>query len=215
MKLIICLPGNNFSGNWLDSFLAFYNWCIKNKITVMISRRESCNIYYVRNMCLGGDSTKGEDQKPFQDSIDYDYMLWVDSDNVFTTNDFIKLYQLNKEIASGLYLTQNGKNFATVKDWDEEFYKKHGAFEFLTLEKIKDKKQPFVVDYTGFGFILIKRGVFEKLQYPWFRPIWKKFGNINEFTMEDVSFCHLVRELGMKVWVHPEVIVKHEKKFLI
>lgn len=215
MKLIICLPGNNFSGNWLDSFLAFYNWCIKNKITVMISRRESCNIYYVRNMCLGGDSTKGEGQKPFQGSIDYDYMLWVDSDNVFTTNDFIKLYQLNKEIASGLYLTQNGKNFATVKDWDEEFYKKHGAFEFLTPEKIKDKKQPFVVDYTGFGFILIKRGVFEKLQYPWFRPIWKKFGNINEFTMEDVSFCHLVRELGMKVWVHPEVIVKHEKKFLI
>ena len=215
MKLIICLPGNNFSGNWLDSFLAFYNWCIKNKITVMISRRESCNIYYVRNMCLGGDSTKGESQKPFQGSIDYDYMLWVDSDNVFTTNDFIKLYQLNKEIASGLYLTQNGKNFATVKDWDEEFYKKHGAFEFLTPEKIKDKKQPFVVDYTGFGFILIKRGVFEKLQYPWFRPIWKKFGNINEFTMEDVSFCHLVRELGMKVWVHPEVIVKHEKKFLI
>jgi len=215
MKLIICLPGNNFSGNWLDSFLAFYNWCIKNKITAMISRRESCNIYYVRNMCLGGDSTKGEDQKPFQGSIDYDYMLWVDSDNVFTTNDFIKLYQLNKEIASGLYLTQNGKNFATVKDWNEEFYKKHGAFEFLTPEKIKDKKQPFVVDYTGFGFILIKRGVFEKLQYPWFRPIWKKFGNINEFTMEDVSFCHLVRELGMKVWVHPEVIVKHEKKFLI
>ena len=215
MKLIICLPGNNFSGNWLDSFLAFYNWCIKNKITVMISRRESCNIYYVRNMCLGGDSTKGESQKPFQGSIDYDYMLWVDSDNVFTTNDFIKLYQLNKEIASGLYLTQNGKNFATVKDWDEEFYKKHGAFEFLTPENIKNNKEPFVVDYTGFGFILIKRGVFEKLQYPWFRPIWKKFGNINEFTMEDVSFCHLVRELGMKVWVHPEVIVKHEKKFLI
>ena len=215
MKLIICLPGNNFSGNWLDSFLAFYNWCIKNKITVMISRRESCNIYYVRNMCLGGDSTKGESQKPFQGSIDYDYMLWVDSDNVFTTNDFIKLYQLKKEIASGLYLTQNGKNFATVKDWDEEFYKKHGAFEFLTPENIKNNKEPFVVDYTGFGFILIKRGVFEKLQYPWFRPIWKKFGNINEFTMEDVSFCHLVRELGMKVWVHPEVIVKHEKKFLI
>lgn len=215
MKLIICLPGNNFSGNWLDSFLAFYNWCIKNKITVMISRRESCNIYYVRNMCLGGDSTKGESQKPFQGSIDYDYMLWVDSDNVFSIEDFLKLYNLNKEIASGLYLTQNGKNFATVKDWDEEFYKKHGAFEFLTLENVKNNKEPFVVDYTGFGFILIKRGVFEKLQYPWFRPIWKKFGNINEFTMEDVSFCHLVRELGMKVWVHPEVIVKHEKKFLI
>jgi len=209
------LPGNNFSGNWLDSFLVFYNWCIKSKITVMLSRRESCNIYYVRNMCLNADSTKGENQKPFQGAIDYDYILWIDSDNVFSIEDFLKLYNLKKEIASGLYLTQNGKHFATVKDWNEEFYKQNGSFEFLTPEKIKGKKEPFVVDYTGFGFILIKKGVFEKLQYPWFRPIWKKFGDINEFTMEDVSFCHLVRELGMKVWVHPEVIVKHEKKFLI
>lgn len=215
MKLIICLPGNNFSGRWLDSFLDFYGWCIANKINVMISRRESCNIYYVRNMCLGADSTKGKDQKPFQGKIDYDYMLWIDSDNVFTINDFIRLYQLKKDIASGLYLTQDNKHFATVKDWDEEFYKKHGAFEFLTPEKIKEEKAPFVVDYTGFGFILIKKGVFEKLQYPWFRPLWKNFGDVSEFTMEDVSFCHLVRELGFKVWIHPEVIVKHEKKFLI
>jgi len=214
MKLIICLPGNNFSGNWLDSFLVFYNWCIQNKIMVMFSRRESCNIYYVRNMCLGADSTKGETQKPFQGKIDYDYLLWIDSDNIFTIEDFLKLYNLNKEIASGLYLTQNGANYATVENWDEEFYKKYGAFEFLTPEKVKGRR-PFVVDYTGFGFILIKKGVFEKLEYPWFRPLWKKFGEINEFTMEDVSFCHLVRELGINVWVHPEVVVKHEKKFLI
>jgi len=166
-------------------------------------------------MCLGGDSTKGEDQKPFQGSVDYDYMLWVDSDNIFTPQDFLKLYNLKKEIASGLYLTQDAKNFATVKNWDEKFFEKNGYFEFLTAESLKQYKQPFIVDYTGFGFILIKKGVFEKLKYPWFRPVWKKFGNVTEFTMEDVSFCHLVKEHGINVWVHPEVVVKHEKKFLI
>ena len=215
MRLIICLPGNNFSGQWLDSFIPFYNWCIQNKITPILSRRESCNIYYVRNMCLGGDSNAGENQKPWQGKVDYDYMLWIDSDNIFSIDNFVKLYNMQKEIASGLYLMQDGKHYATVKDWNEDHFKKHGSFEFLTPSKLKEYKQPFVVDYTGFGFILIKKGVFEKLKYPWFRPMWKQFGNVTEFTMEDVSFCHLIKEQGINVWVHPEVIVKHEKKVLL
>lgn len=215
MKLIICLPGNNFSGQWLDNFIEFYNWCIQHKITPIISRRESCNIYYVRNMCLGGNSTSGENQKPWQGNVDYDYMLWIDSDNIVSIDNFIKLYNMQKEIASGLYLTHNGVHYATVKDWNEDYFKKYGSFEFLTNEKLKQHKHPFIVDYTGFGFILIKKGVFEKLKYPWFRPIWKQFGNVTEFTMEDVSFCHLVKEQGIDVWVHPEVIVKHEKKILL
>jgi hypothetical protein len=33
--------------------------------------------------------------------------------------------------------------------------------------------------------------------------------------MEDVSFCHLAKEQKIDVWVHPEVIIKHEKRFLI
>lgn len=215
MRLILCIPGNNFSGVFLDSLLNFYNWCNANKITVLLSRRESCNIYYVRNMCLGGNSTSGEDQKPFQGSVDYDYMLWIDSDIIFNVDDFIKLYNLQKDIASGLYLMHNGQQYATVEDWNEEHFNKTGFFEFLTPQHLVNKNEAFKVDYTGFGFILIKKGVFEKLKYPWFRPLWKKFGNVTEFTMEDVSFCHLVKEQNIDVWVHPEVIVKHEKKVLL
>ena len=215
MRLILCIPGNNFSGLFLDSLLNFYNWCAINKITVLLSRRESCNIYYVRNMCLGGNSTSGEDQKPFQGQIDYDYMLWIDSDIIFKVEDFIKLYNLQKEVASGLYLMHNGQQYATVEDWNEEHFNKTGFFEFLTPQHIKNKSEPFKVDYTGFGFILIKKGVFEKLKYPWFRPLWKKFGNVTEFTMEDVSFCHLIKEQSIDVWIHPEVIVKHEKRVLL
>ena len=166
-------------------------------------------------MCLGGDSTKGENQKPWQGKINYDYMLWIDSDIIFHPNDFIKLYNLKKEIASGLYFMQNGQQFATVQDWNEKTFEETGRFEFLTPEHLKNQNKPFIVDYTGFGFMLIKNNVFEKLKYPWFRPIWKKFGNVTEFTMEDVAFCHLVKELNLDVWVHPEVIVKHEKKILL
>jgi hypothetical protein len=215
MKLVICLPGNSFSGKWMDGFLNFYNWCLQNKITPLIARRESCNIYYVRNMCLGGDASAGEDQKPWQGKVDYDYMLWIDSDNVFEVDDFIKLYNMQKDIASGLYMMSDNIHYATVKDWDEEFFAKNGHFEFLTPSKLKQHKQPFKVDYTGFGFMLIKKGIFEKLKYPWFRPLWKNIGDAIDFTMEDVAFCHLVKEQGIDVWIHPEVVVKHEKKVLL
>lgn len=215
MRLVVCLPGNNFSGQFLDSFLAFYNWCYKNNITVLLSRRESCNIYYVRNMCLGGNSTNGEDQKPWQGKVEYDYILWIDSDIIFKIEDFIKLYNLNKDIASGLYLMQSGQQYATVENWDEKHFISNGSFEFLSPKDLINKKEPFKVDYTGFGFILIKKGIFELLKYPWFRPLWKQFGNITEFTMEDVSFCHLAKEKNIDVWIHPNVIVKHEKKMLL
>lgn len=215
MTLVLCLTGNNFSGRFLDCVFDFQKWCYDNYISLIINRKESCNIYYVRNMCLGGSSVAGEDQKPWQGKVEYDYMLWIDSDIIFQIDDFIKLINMQEDIASGMYLMQDGKHYATVENWDENFYSKHGSFQFLDNELINGRTKPFSVDYTGFGFILIKKGVFESLKYPWFRPLWKKFGNISEFTMEDVSFCHMVKDLGYKVWVNPDVIVNHEKKILL
>jgi len=215
MTLILCLSGNNFSGKFLDCLLAFQKWCYDNYIILYINRKESCNIYYVRNMCLGGNSIAGENQLPWQGKIKYKYMLWIDNDIIFTIDDFIKLLKMNVQIASGLYKMQDGTLYATVKDWNEDYFVKNGSFKFLDDESLKELPDIFNVDYTGFGFILIKYGVFEQLKYPWFRPLWKRFGNVTEFTMEDVSFCHLVKELNINVNVNKNVIVKHEKKALL
>jgi hypothetical protein len=110
----------------------------------------------------------------------------------FKVDDFIKLYNMQKDIASGLYLMQDGKQYATVQDWNEDYFKKYGNFEFLTSDKLKQYKDPFTVDYTGFGFILIKQGVFEKLKYPWFRPIWKC-----KFNMHTIRQCRLRTRLPL------------------
>jgi hypothetical protein len=83
----------------------------------------------------------------------------------------------------------------------------------LRDEDIKDKKDPFEVVYTGFGFLLSKYGVFETLQYPWFRPLTQDISkDISDFSSEDVSFCQLIREKGFKIFIDPLVIVGHEKK---
>jgi len=80
------------------------------------------------------------------------------------------------------------------------------------------------VDYTGMGWMLVKSGVFEKIQYPWFSPEWHEMTimdpsggehKVKEFTMEDVGFCEKVKRLNMDVFVDTNVVVGHEKNIVI
>ena len=194
-------------------------WCMTQEIRPMLVNRYSPNLYYVRNMCLGGDTIRGVKQIPYGGMIKYDYLMWIDSDMVFNSQHFEKLLKADKPIISGLYIMQNNVNYATVEKMDDELYKKTGSYQFLSREDIQKKKEPFEVDYTGFGWMLIKQGVFEQLDYPWFRPLWSDFSTptkqIEEFCTEDVAFCKLMKEKGHSVWVHPAVIVGHEKMMIL
>jgi GT2 family glycosyltransferase len=106
-------------------------------------------------------------------------------------------------------------SLATVQNWDEEYFKKNGYFNFLTIPDINGKEDLIEVSYTGMGFMLVKKGVFESMEYPWFRPIEKQIGDAVDFTMEDVAFCLKAAEAGFKVFIDPTVRVGHEKKIVL
>ena len=61
---------------------------------------------------------------------------------------------------------------------DQAYFKKHGHYEFLSrralLRRKKEEEPVIEVDYTGMGWMLVKKGVFEKMQYPWFTPDWQE-----------------------------------------
>ena len=75
------------------------------------------------------------------------------------------------------------------------------------------------VDYTGFGWTLIKKGVFEhdEMKYPWFAPKMQVFesGEVQDMCGEDVSFCLDAKEAGFEIWCDPRVRVGHEKQRVI
>jgi hypothetical protein len=217
MKLIVCIPGNNFSEIFLQNILHFQSYCFAKNIKVGFSISYSPNLYVVRNMLLGGSSTVGIMQKPWQGKVSYDYILWLDSDIIFTIEDFEKLLASKKQIVSGLYFLHDERRekFAAIKNWDENYFKNNGAFEWLSREDISGKKELFTVDHIGMGFMLMKAGVLENLEYPWFRPMIADFLDIKEICTEDVMFCHHIKQKKFNVWVHPEVIVRHEKKILL
>jgi hypothetical protein len=83
------------------------------------------------------------------------------------------------------------------------------------------------VSKTGTGFMLIKRGVFEKLDaHPATKPFMNDIGlpaelnpymktyfdtavRENRYYSEDWTFCENFRDLGGKIWVDKRVLLKH------
>ena len=213
--IVFCLPGKTFSGAFLDSWTDLLGYCHERGLNFVVSRQYSPVIYYVRNLCLGGDILRGEDQKPFNGEINYTHIMWIDSDIIFKREHFDSLLKYDLDIISGIYMMKGNKYFATVKKWDEEYLKEHGAFQFLTEKDIQGHKGFMEVDYTGFGFILIKRHVHEALKYPWFRPVWHQIGPCKDFSSEDSSICKLIKDAGFQIYVDPRIRVGHEKEVIL
>jgi len=212
LTIIFCLPGRSFSGDFLEAWSELLQKCLLNGIRPFLSRKYDPVVYYARNKCLGGSVLRGIGQKPFDGKVPYDYMMWIDSDIVFTFEQVMQLIKRDKQIVSGMYLMEGGKQFAMVKNWDMEFFRNNGCFQFLTPEDVSGQTDLIEVAYSGLGFMLVKNGVFESLEYPWFRPIMHNLGdNIVEFSSEDTSLCYMLREKGYKIYVDPMVKVGHEK----
>jgi hypothetical protein len=219
MKVIFALPGRSYSGRFLQSWTELVHACLQNNIQPIMSQHYSPVVYYARNMCLGGDNLRGVDQLPFNGQVDYDYIMWIDSDIVFSPQHFFKLLQHDKDIVSGLYMMSDNTHYATVETWDDEFFKKHGSFQFLTRGAVKVKKGLFKVDYTGGGWMLVKKGIFESIGYPWFRPEYVEYEingkQIMDFTSEDVGFSKAAKRKGYNIWIDPSIIVGHEKMMVL
>ena len=216
ITVVFCIPGNKFTGNFLKAWTNLFAWCINNNINPILSNSYDSNVYYVRQKCLAPDVLKGKHQKPFDGKLDYDYLMWIDSDMVFTPEHFKALLDMNKDMASGIYKMADQVQYATVEKYNTQEYKDNGKFTFLNDEILTTKPNIFPVEYTGFGWMLIKKGVIESMEYPWFRPEWMNFGNgIEDFTSEDVGLCINVKKKGYKIYVNKKVHIGHEKSLII
>lgn len=214
-KIIFCLPGSHFTGSFLDSWSNLLIYCISKKIQFAIQRKESSVVNYARTKCLAANVLRGRNQKPFDGKLDYTHLMWIDSDIVFKPEQFQKLLNLDKDIVAGVYSMQDGIHYAAVEEWDEEYFLQNGTFKFLKKDGINGRLDLLNVAYSGMGFMLIKKGVFESIDYPWFEPIHQEIKHIVDFTSEDVAFCLKAGSKGFKIFIDPTIIVGHEKNIIL
>ena len=183
-KIVFCLPGRMVSYTYLKNFVQLCFDIVQNGMSIQISQDYSSMVNFARCKCLGANVLRGPEQTPWDGKLEYDYQLWIDSDIVFTTEQFWQLLDLadngeeegQKEIVAGWYATEDGST-TSVAHWLEEddFRKNGGVMNHETVESISKRKKPFTVDYTGFGWVCIQKGGFEKLPYPWFAPKMQVF----------------------------------------
>lgn len=215
VRVVFCLPGREYSREFLLAWSDLLMQATSKGHQCMISQQYSSVVHFARAKCLGGDVLKGPEQKPFQGLVEYDVMMWIDSDVIFRPDDFFRLLESPHDVTAGLYMMEDMTHLAAVKDWNEDFFKKDGAFKFLRPEDIQGAPEYMPVAYAGMGWMMIRKGVVEDIKYPWFWSPLETIGDLVDMNSEDVSFCKALTAAGHQVHIDTKLRVGHQKKVLL
>lgn len=123
----------------------------------------------------------------------YDYVLWLDSDMVFTPDHFDLLRGLNVDFATGIYRSRRSPYAYVIKDIDDS-----------TQRQRVIPPEPFKVAACGFGFVLMKTSVLYSVRSNFmtnFTP--------TPSSGEDYAFCERWLKMGNEIIAHPDVRPDH------
>jgi hypothetical protein len=221
-SVVVAVAGHSYTPNFVFSWSKFtVSVANTQKINMTYTNAYSPNIYHCRNILLGGNNLGGTYQPPWGGKFNYDYIMFIDTDQVFEPEDAYRLIDTMEanpkiDVLAGMYVMADNTLSTVILDWDEEFFSEHGRFDFKTPRQMQElgKASPnglVKAFYGGLGFSIFRKGVFDKLEYPWFEPITHKVGRGTDLMGEDVSLFWKLNQKGVDFWVDPFIYVGHEK----
>jgi GT2 family glycosyltransferase len=173
------------------------------------STHYSSDIYIARNATLYDNGKFGnkpiDEILPFNGETDYDYLLWIDSDTQWQPEHIEMLLEWDRDIVSGL-VPINASNMTNVGWFKNSGLMRAGANAFTEILP--------EVDVCGWAFVLVKKGVFEKVSYPWFEAQFfeDEEKNLKVPNSEDIGFCRKLQNEGFKIYADTRVKVRHTKE---
>jgi len=212
LKVAIITP---VYGSYEQAFINCLMLCLSRPNTnigfSLVSLCGNSNVTAARNLSIQEVFIQEEAVK-----YKFDYLLFIDSDVIFAFEDIQKLLAYQKDVIAGTYFAKSIPFFPVAGYYD--INKIENGFPKVTKEQVSSKKL-LEVDWVGCGFLLLKRKIIDKIEYPWFdmrvidlpKPA-KRGGNITikkELLSEDISFCTKIRELGYKIFLDTSVLLKH------
>jgi len=223
MKTVaIALPGREFSNNFLKNWSQTLLTLTQKGYKIIMLNEYSSFVPFSRMKTLGLNVLRGATQVPFNGEVDYDVWITIDSDIFFIPEQVIELIEDTDKypVVSGLYRMADLQHYAAVKEWDDEYFKKHGTFEFLRVNELDTSEKYMKVAYNGLGFFACRKGVIENLKYPYFSypliEIETEDGKVlRDMCSEDVAFCKNLKDAGYLVIVNTSLRVGHEKTLVI
>ena len=215
--VIIALPGRTFSGRFMMNLVNTVMTLKSKEWNVLITNEYSSYVPFSRMKTLGLDVLRGADQIPFDGKLEYDAWLTIDSDIVFTPEQVLELLEDTKthQVVSGVYRMEDLKHFAAVKEWNMDYFKKFGTFQFMKVDDLEGAPKFVPVAYNGMGFFACRKGVIEKLKYPYFSYPLIEVDGLKDMCSEDVAFCKNLTDAGFEIIVNTTLRVGHEKTLVI
>jgi hypothetical protein len=138
-----------------------------------------------------------------------DKIFWIDSDIEWSSDDFMKLYESDLDIVSGLYAIDPVGSVAV------SYANEHGALTRVNKVEFLLHEHPVEVSGVGFGFLCVKSEVWESVPRPWFligKMKWSPDDELRVNVGEDYSWCGRAASCGYKIMVDPTVQVMHHKE---
>ncbi len=135
----------------------------------------------------------------------FTHVLLIDDDTTYEPDALKMLLRHDKDIVSGLYLSRAYPHQPFVFDIADE---DGAAFPLYLTDNVSG---PIPIVAAGFGFVLIKTKVFEKLEKPYVR-----LGELNnEEWCDDIGFFKRVREAGIESYCDTDVRIGHMGTMII
>lgn len=206
-NVLIATPGSSMTAGYVKSLLKTIYALDKEGLSWNFLNASGSLVAMVREEAIAGYGVNDANMTQVcSGDFTYDKIIWIDSDIEWEPTDFFNLYMSNKDIISGCYL---------MEDRHIPIYNQPRG-GMMPEQMLLERKEPFKVAGCGFGFICIKKGVFEKLPRPWFGPESVPDNNGKDvfyLVGEDLSWCTKAIKHGFDIWVDPNVRVTHQKTF--
>jgi hypothetical protein len=200
--------------------------------TFFIAGLACCNLYMSRNGCMQRQGFR-KHQKPFEGLIkDYGRLIWIDSDNIINSDQVMRLLSHDVDIVAGWYRSNvarnadglNGCNKSSCGMWINESRCLGESYLVNEIAGLPRNDKGLVpVDYSGMGLMIVKKGVFEALTYPWFdgravewtEEIGDELVEMACVESDDGCFCRKAKEAGFQTYIDPEVWIGHDKQVIV
>lgn len=133
---------------------------------------------------------------------DFDYILFTDSDMVFSADDLKKLLAHNADIVSGYYVSRDGEEKPVI--YSKIITRRRLPFRAPSLIRDDIVSGYGPVAACGFGFCLIKTSAIKNMLKRYkslFEPKWG--------VGEDIAFCIRARKCGYQVYCDRDVKLGH------
>lgn len=207
--VLIATPGTNFDYRHIRALFATMEALRDLGITYTWLSGHSSLVNVAREITLAGDTDFNFTERgPLRDTVDYKKIFMIDSDIVWTPDDFLKLYNSDKQVVSGLYVIGRDDKFES------------NLFDSKLKAIVPKDDEIIEVDSVGLGFVAVAKGVLESIPRPWFTyttiNMTDPYGNTIETSIgEDISWCWKLKEQNIKIYAEPSVRVGHIKPVVL